>query len=206
MEAVESTGVGLEEWALAHEQLSKLRLRRGALDADEGTWLLRAFRATTHVYFGYASFGEYIERLFGMSRRAIEEKLRVAGALETLPELAEALHSGKLNWSVVRELSRVAVPETEHEWMLAACGKTARQVERMVSGLAPGDRPAARRRPELADFCTRSIRPVELPATVPPVCSKQGTWESAESFFRPSAPDAKLGRRRLLGNLGGLGR
>jgi hypothetical protein len=155
MEAAESTGVGSEEWALAHEALSKLRLRRAALDEEEGTWLLRAFRAATHVYFGYASFGEYIERLFGLSRRAIEEKLRVAGALEALPELAEALGSGKLNWSVVRELSRVVVPETEHEWVLAALGKTARQVERMVSGLAPGDRPAARRRPELVRHILR---------------------------------------------------
>jgi hypothetical protein len=116
MEAAESTGVGSEEWALAHEALSKLRLKRAALDAEEGRWLLRAFRAATHVYFGYASFGEYIERLLGPSRRATEEKLRVAGALEALPELAEALRSGKLNWSVVRELSRVAVPETEREW------------------------------------------------------------------------------------------
>jgi 5-methylcytosine-specific restriction endonuclease McrA len=41
------------------------------------------------------------------------------------------------------------VAETEHEWILAACGKTVRQVERMVSGLAPGARPADRRRPEL---------------------------------------------------------
>ena len=48
----------------------------------------------------------------------------------------------------MRELSRVAVPETEREWLLAARGKTAREVERMVSGLAPGDRPADRRRPE----------------------------------------------------------
>jgi hypothetical protein len=155
MEAAESTGVGLEEWALAHEALSKLRLKRAALDAEEGRWLLRAFRAATHLYFGYASFGEYIERLFGLSRRATEEKLRVAGALEALPELAAALRSGKLNWSVVRELSRVAVPETEHEWVLAACGKTARQVERMVSGLAPGATPADRRRPELVRHILR---------------------------------------------------
>ena len=148
MEAAESLGAGSEEWVLAHEALSKLRLKRAALDAEEGMWLLRAFRAATHVYFGYASFGEYIERLFGLSRRATEEKLRVAGALEALPELAEALRSAKLNWSAVRELTRVAVPETEREWILAARGKTAREVERMVSGLAPGDRPADRRRPE----------------------------------------------------------
>ena len=155
MDAAESIGAGSEEWALAHEALSKLRLKRAALDAEEGPWLLRAFRAATHVYFGYASFGEYIERLFGLNRRATEEKLRVAGALEALPELAEALRSAKLNWSVVRELSRVAIPETEREWIQAARGKTAREVERMVSRLAPGDRPAARRRPELVRHILR---------------------------------------------------
>jgi hypothetical protein len=148
MEAAESLGAGSEEWVLAHEALSKLRLKRAALDADEGRWLLRAYRAATHVYFGYASFGEYIERLFGLSRRTTEEKLRVAAALEALPELAEALRSGKLNWSVVRELSRVAVPETEHVWIRTVKRKTAREVERMVSGLAPGDKPTDRRRPE----------------------------------------------------------
>jgi hypothetical protein len=83
MEAAESIRAGsaerVEEWALAHQALSKLRLKRAALDAEEGTWLLRAFRAATHVYFGYASFAEYIERLFGLRRRATEEKLRVAG-------------------------------------------------------------------------------------------------------------------------------
>src|SRR5688500_4151126 len=127
MEAAESIRAGseerVEEWALAHQALSKLRLKRAALDAEEGTWLLRAFRAATHVYFGYASFAEYIERLFGLKRRATEEKLRVAAALEALPELAEALRSGKLNWSVVRELTRVAVRETESEWILAVCRK-----------------------------------------------------------------------------------
>jgi hypothetical protein len=121
MEAAESLGAGSEEWVLAHEALSKLRLKRAALDA---------------------------ERLFGLSRRTTEEKLRVAGALEALPELAEALRSGKLNWSVVRELSRVAVPETEHVWIRTVKRKTAREVERMVSGLAPGDKPTDRRRPE----------------------------------------------------------
>jgi hypothetical protein len=160
MEAAESIGVGSQEWALAHEALSKLRLKRAGLDADEGTWLLRAFRAAAHVYFGYASFGEYIERLFGLSRRATEEKLRVAEALEELPALSAALHLGKLNWSVVRELSRVAMRNTEREWVAAAHGRTAREVERLVSGLARGDRPTDRRRPA----CARHVLRLEVGA------------------------------------------
>jgi hypothetical protein len=155
MTAAESIGVGSEEWALAHEALSKLRLKRAALDAEEGRWLLRAFRAATHLHFGFASFGEYIERLFGLNRRTTEEKLRVAGALEELPELAEALRSAKLNWSAVRELTRVAVPETEREWIAVARRSNAREVERMVSGLARGGRPTDRRRPEFVRHALR---------------------------------------------------
>ena len=156
MRAVESIGVGSEEeWVLAHAALSKLRLKRAGLDAEEGIWLLRACRAATHVYFGYASFGEYIERLFGLNRRTTEEKLRVAGALEELSELSAALRSGKLNWSAVRELTRVAVPGTEREWIALACRCTVREVERMVSGLAPGDRPTDRRRPQLVRHVLR---------------------------------------------------
>jgi hypothetical protein len=203
MEAAASTAVGLEEWALAHEAPSKLRLRRAALDAEEGTWLLRAFRAATHVYFGYASFGEYIERLFGLSRRATEEKLRVAGALETLPGLAEALRSATLNWSVVRELSRVAVPETEHEWIRAACRKTAREVERMVSGLAPGARPADRRRPELVRHILRFEVGAETLATF-----REALKELRKRSDRRLDDDAALlsMAREVLGGPGDAGR
>lgn len=43
--------------------------------------------------------------------------------------------------SAVRELSRVAIPETEADWVAAATGKTVRQIEEMVSGRRPGDGP-----------------------------------------------------------------
>jgi hypothetical protein len=66
----------------------------------------------------------------------------VAEALEALPILAEALRSGRACWSVLRELTRVATPETEREWLATAEGRTAREVERLVSGLAPGSRPS----------------------------------------------------------------
>jgi hypothetical protein len=41
----------------------------------------------------------------------------------------------------VRELSRVAIPETEDAWLEAARGKSLREVEAMVSGHKPGDLP-----------------------------------------------------------------
>src|SRR5258706_15073755 len=51
-------------------------------------------------------------------------------------------------YSVVRELTRVVVWETEDEWLAAAKGKSLREVETMVSGREKGDRPDAPSKPE----------------------------------------------------------
>jgi hypothetical protein len=137
-----------QEWVKAHAELSELARRRATLDWEEGTALLRAYRSGAHRHLGYASFAEYIERLFGYKPRVTEEKLRAAQALESLPEMNRALRDGELTWSAARELTRVATPRTEREWLGAAFGKTVRQVERLVSGRKLGDRPGDPPRPE----------------------------------------------------------
>ena len=90
-----------------------------------------------------------MERLFGYGPRQVEEKLRVAQALEGLPELERALRVGELHWSAARELSRVATPDTEAEWLSVARGKTSRQLERLVAGRKRADRPSDPADPEL---------------------------------------------------------
>ena len=104
-------------WRSAHAALSRLARQRCAADAEEGRWLLRAHRAAAHVYLGFGSFSEYVERLFGYQPRSTREKLRVAEALEQLPVLRQALEHGEITWSAVRELTRVAVGENEKQWM-----------------------------------------------------------------------------------------
>lgn len=105
--------------------------------------MLCALRSGTHAQLGFASFAEYMERLFGYKPRSTEEKLRVAEALEHLPEVATALREGALCWSAARELTRVAVPDNETQWLDVARGKTQRQLEQLVSGRKPGDGPDA---------------------------------------------------------------
>src|SRR5438477_751756 len=128
------------DWVRAHEALSRLARERAAADAEEGRWLLAALRSAAHVHLGFGSFAEYVERLFGYKPRSTQEKLRVAEALEGLPVIAQALEEGSLNWSCVRELTRVAVAQTEREWLEVARGKTVHQLEALVTGKAPGDR------------------------------------------------------------------
>jgi hypothetical protein len=53
---------------------------RARLTAEEGRWLLLAFRAATHVHLGFGTVAEYIERLFGYQPRSTQEKRGVAEA------------------------------------------------------------------------------------------------------------------------------
>jgi len=130
-------------WQVAHEALSRLARERAAADAEEGRWLLAAERAAVHVHLGYGCFSEYVERMFGYKPRSTQEKLRVAEALEDLPTFAQALSSGEVSWSAVRELTRVAVPETEQEWLDFARSKTLRQLEQVLAGKRSGDTPTS---------------------------------------------------------------
>jgi hypothetical protein len=131
----------LEDWQRADRELRRLARLRAGLDFEEGRWLLAAWRGGVHVRLGYGSFREYIERLFGYSARLVQDKLRVAEALEGLPVLTRALESGQACWSALRELTRVATRETESEWLAAAGGRTVRDVEQLVSGHVPGSHP-----------------------------------------------------------------
>jgi hypothetical protein len=129
-------------WRGAHEELLRLAEKRAGLDFEEGRWLLAALRAGTHLRLGYGSFHEYTERLFGYGPRMTQEKLRVAEALEELPDTARELEAGGVSFSAVRELTRVATPSTEHEWLKAARGRTVRELEQLVSGHRPGSLPS----------------------------------------------------------------
>jgi len=128
-------------WLQAHTALSRLARQRAAADAEEGRWLLVAWRCSVHVHLGFGSFTEYVERLFGYKPRTARDKLRAAEALEVLPLTARALRDGTLSWSAAREITRVAIPETEQAWVDAARGKTLRQLEGLVLHRVPGDTP-----------------------------------------------------------------
>jgi len=128
-------------WQEIHRRVVSVAGAKAALDEELGRLMLEALRADVHSHLGYATFIEYVERMFGLGPRETEERLRVARALEGLPAMGAALRQGALCWSAVRELSRVAVAETEPAWLAVASGKTVREIEALVSGRELGDLP-----------------------------------------------------------------
>jgi hypothetical protein len=68
----------------------------------------------------------------GIGLGAAREKVRVAHALANLPKVSAAMASGKLSYSKVREITRVASAETEDTLLMVAENGTAQHVEKLV--------------------------------------------------------------------------
>lgn len=81
---------------------------------------------------GWRSCAHWLSWLTGMSTGAARERVRVARRLVSLPLTSAQMERGRLSWSKVRELTRIATPENE-EWLVDfALKHTASQVARVV--------------------------------------------------------------------------
>jgi hypothetical protein len=136
-----ANGAHEEECERLHRRLKKIVKARGALDLAEAEALREAQQLMIWRRFGYASLLEYLEMEMGYSPRAGIERLRVANAIVDLPQIASAIEQGELSFSAARELTRVATPENEGEWLGATCELNLREVEEAVSGHKRGDKP-----------------------------------------------------------------
>ena len=83
---------------------------------------------------GMASCAEWLSWQCGVGPVAAREKVRTARALESLPKIAEAFGEGRLSYSKVRALTRVATAATEDTLLHIALNGTAEHVERTVRG------------------------------------------------------------------------
>ncbi|HUQ05547.1 MAG TPA: HNH endonuclease signature motif containing protein [Kofleriaceae bacterium] len=139
--------------------MRRLAARRAALDIEEARLLMIAKRMEIHRELGHGSFAEYIERVLGYAPNTGRDRVRVAEELETMPAIAEAWAHGRIPYSVVREITRVATPDTEEVVLAYVDGLTVREVVDAMRGLDKGDDPSRRRHPELEP---RTLR-MELP-------------------------------------------
>ncbi|MGH9361552.1 MAG: HNH endonuclease, partial [Thermoanaerobaculia bacterium] len=104
-------------------------------------YLLEIHERREYKALGYASTFQYAEGVLGISAREARDLLRVARALEELPELNGAFAAGEIGWSKLREISLVAVGETELEWLEVARTRTCREVELAVKRVRRGQKP-----------------------------------------------------------------
>ena len=83
---------------------------------------------------GVANCAHWLSWQCGIGAVAAREKVRTARTLESLPKIQAAFVEGRLSYSKVRALTRVATAETEEELLHIALNGTAAHVERTVRG------------------------------------------------------------------------
>ena len=99
--------------------------------------LIREFDARGGWNNGFRSCAAWLSWRVGFAPGAAREHVRVARALGTLPRLAHALARGELSYAKVRELTRVATPETEERLLAVGMARHGRARRADRAGLAP---------------------------------------------------------------------
>ena len=103
------------------ERLHDTALRAFRLGNRGRLELCRSLRAlhTSRQYLalGFPSIVAYSTRFFRFRRSQTYECVRVADALEKLPGCTEAFVAGAIDWSALKQITRVATGATEREWL-----------------------------------------------------------------------------------------
>ena len=103
--------------------------------AEIARWLVHR-RAWERL--GYARLGDYVDERIGRSARSVQDLARVGESFESLPRLRAALVDGRLGWTKVRLIARVATPEDEVRWIEHARAVTAQELSREVRKIDVG--------------------------------------------------------------------
>ena len=83
---------------------------------------------------GAQSCAHWLTWRVGLDPGAAREKVRVARALGELPKIDEAFAAGKLSYSKVRAITRIATPANEETVLEVALAATGAQLERICRG------------------------------------------------------------------------
>jgi hypothetical protein len=80
------------------------------------------------------SCAHWLNWKLGLNLNAAREKIRVAHALESLPQISAAFARGQLSYSMARAITRVADAATESYFLSVASHGTVHHVEKLVRG------------------------------------------------------------------------
>jgi hypothetical protein len=83
---------------------------------------------------GAQSCAHWLTWRIGLDTGAAREKVRVARALGALPKIDDAFAAGRLSYSKVRAITRIATPVNEERVLELALAATGAQLERICSG------------------------------------------------------------------------
>jgi uncharacterized protein DUF222/HNH endonuclease len=117
------------------ELIDRITELAGHLNAANARWLalIAEFdRRRAWAEWGVKSCAHWLNWKCGIALGAAREKLRTAHALAQLPKIATAMSEGRISFSKVRAITRVAEPSNEDGFLNVALNGTASHVEKLV--------------------------------------------------------------------------
>jgi len=122
--------LGLDKQAL-HDAVQQRGKEFAGSRWDVAVCLLAVERKGVHFEHDCSSVPQYAERYLRIEAYAAIELLRVAKALEKLPELSEAFRLGEISWTSIREITRRAEACTDAEWAELGRRLTTTEIQRL---------------------------------------------------------------------------
>ena len=111
-----------------------------------GRLLLAIERTKAYLEHGCSSGVHYGILQLGLPVKEARRLIQVARALERLPYLRLLANHGEIEWSKLREVVRIATPDSEREWGELCRNRTYAEIEDLVArsqgGEIPPDQPA----------------------------------------------------------------
>ncbi len=131
--------------------------RIAAAQAELMTWIAEFDRREGWAGPGMLSMAHWLSWRIGLSPGAAREQVRVCRRLEDLPTIAAAFGDGRLSYSKVRAVTRVAETDDGIDWVELGRHSSGAQLEALVRGIRRArcvDQAAAD--PERADWKVRT--------------------------------------------------
>ena len=125
----------LRQWRAFEELEKKITELWGHVNAATYRFLVLVAefdREEAYERHGLVNTAQWLNWQCGIGPVASREKVRVARALEQLPEISDAFEKGEISYSKVRAMTRVATPANESVLVHIARYGTAAHVEKLV--------------------------------------------------------------------------
>jgi 5-methylcytosine-specific restriction endonuclease McrA len=90
-------------------------------------------RRELYKELGFSSMLNYAREALKLSRTTAFYYISITKSLDTLPETKKAVEKGEIEWTKVREVTKVATPETEDQWLKIARGSTQKELAAKTS-------------------------------------------------------------------------
>ena len=173
------------------ERLSLPALDRAILEAVRNEKRFTSFvvlhlsevaRRKAHVDLGYSSLFAYCRDHLGLSEGSIPARLQVANVCRKVPELLDALASGRVSLTVASLLAPHIEAENAAELIGAAAGLTRRQCEEFLVRFAPKElvSSSVRRKPRRRPAPTEATELFEDNVAAPSKLEPNGRVEPAQ--------------------------